>query len=52
MLHTDKTEKIFRIPKEIQMGSVAKSYEEGLPNILYGEMREYLTVCKEAVSHI
>jgi hypothetical protein len=34
VLYTDKKEnKIFLIYKEIQMGSGAKSYEEGLPNI-------------------
>ncbi len=27
-------------------------YEEGLPNILYEEMRKYLTLYEEAIRHI
>jgi hypothetical protein len=27
-------------------------YEEGLPNTVYEEMRKYLTIHEEAVSHI
>jgi hypothetical protein len=36
------------------MGSVAKYLkdEEGLPNTVYEEMRKYLTIYEEAVSHI
>jgi hypothetical protein len=49
--------KIFLIYKELQKGSVAKSYkriEEGLPNTvcIYEEMRKYLTIYEEAVIHI
>ncbi len=41
ILYTDKKEKkIFLIHREIQMGSGAKSYEEGLP-IVYEEMHKY-----------
>ena len=37
--------------KEIQMGSVAKSYmRKGI--LIYEEMRKYLTIYEEAVSHI
>jgi hypothetical protein len=37
--------------KEIQMGSVAKSYmRKGF--LLYEEMRKYFTIFEEAVSHI
>ncbi len=54
--YTDKKEKkIFLKYKEIQMGSVAKSYmREGLPNkrLIYEEMRKYLVIYEEAVSHI
>ncbi len=45
-----KRKKLSLICKEIQKGSVAKSYliiEEGLP-----KMRKYLTIYEEAVSHI
>ncbi len=36
---------------EIQMGSVAKSYmRKGF--LIYEEMRKYLTIYEEAVSHI
>jgi hypothetical protein len=50
--HTDKKEnEIFLINKEIQMGSVAKSYmRKGF--LIYEEMRKYLTKDEEAVSHI
>jgi hypothetical protein len=42
---------IFLICKEIQMGSVAKSYiRKGF--LIYEEMRKYLTINEEAVSHI
>jgi hypothetical protein len=34
------------------MGSGASHIEEGLPNIQYEEMRKYLTIYEEAVSHI
>ena len=33
------------------MGSVAKSYEEGLPNTVYKEIRKYFPIYEEAVSH-
>jgi hypothetical protein len=48
---TDKKEKkIFLIYKEIQMGSVAKSYmRKGF--LIYEEMRKYLTIYDEAVSN-
>jgi hypothetical protein len=43
--------KIFLIYKEIQMGSVAKSYmRKGF--LIYEEMRKYLTKYEEAVSRI
>jgi hypothetical protein len=47
---TDKKEKkTFLIYKEIQMGSVAKSYiRKGF--LKYEEMRKYLTIYEEAVS--
>jgi hypothetical protein len=50
--YTDKKEnEIFLIYKEIQMGSVAKSYmRKGF--LIYDEMRKYLTIFEEAVSHI
>ncbi len=50
--HTNKKEKkIFLIYKEIQTGSVAKSYmRKGF--LIYEEMRKYLTIYEEAVSHI
>jgi hypothetical protein len=50
--HTDKKEKeTFLIYKELQMGLVAKLYiKNGF--LIYEEMRKYLTICKEAVSHI
>jgi hypothetical protein len=50
--HTDKKEiKTFLIYKEIQNGSVAKSYiRKGF--LIYEEIRKYLTIREEAVSHI
>jgi hypothetical protein len=46
-----KEKKLFLIFKEIQVGAVAKSYmRKGF--LIYGEMRNYLVICKEAVSHI
>jgi hypothetical protein len=49
---TDKKEnEMFLIFKEIQMGSVAKSYmRKGF--LVYEEMRKYFTVYAEAVVHI
>jgi hypothetical protein len=49
---TDKKEsEIFLIYKEIQIGSVAKSYmRTGF--IIHEEMRKYLIIYEEAVSHI
>jgi hypothetical protein len=49
---TDKKEKIiFLIYKEIQIGAVAKSYmKKGF--LIYEEMRKYLVIYEEAVSHI
>ncbi len=51
-VYTDKKEnKIFLICKEIQMGSGAKSYmRKGFQT--YEEMRKYLTLYEDAVSHI
>ncbi len=50
--HTDKKEnEIFLIYKEIQKGSVAKSYmRKGF--LINEEMRKYLVMYEEAVSHI
>jgi hypothetical protein len=49
--HTDKKKESFLIYKEIQMGSVAKSYmRKGF--LIYEEMRKYLTIYEEAVGHI
>ncbi len=50
--HTDKkVNKIFLIYKEIHTGSGAKSYmRKGF--LIYEEMGKYLTIYKEAVSHI
>jgi hypothetical protein len=46
-----KRGEIFLIYKEIQMGSVAKSYmRRGF--LIYEEMRKYLTIYEEAVIHI
>jgi hypothetical protein len=52
LTYTDKKEKeIFLKYKEVQMGSVAKSYmRKGF--LIYEEMRKYLTTYEEAVSHI
>ncbi len=49
---TDKKEKkIFLIYKEIQTGAVAKFYmKKGF--LIYEEMRKYLVIFEEAVSHI
>jgi hypothetical protein len=48
---TDKKEnKIFLIYKEIQMGSGATSYMRKV-FLIYEEMRKYLTIYEEAVSH-
>ena len=51
-LYTDKKEKkIFPIYKEIQKGTVAKSYmRKGF--LTYEEMRKYLVIYEEDVSHI
>ncbi len=51
-LCSDKKEKFSHILyKEIEMGSVAKSYmKKGFP--ICEEMRKYLTLYEEAVSHI
>ncbi len=50
--YTDKKEyKIFLIRKEIQKGAVAKSYmRKGF--LIYEEMRNYLDIYDEAVSHL
>jgi hypothetical protein len=50
--HTDKKEnKIFLINKEIQSGAVAKSYmKKGF--LIHEEMRKYLVIYEEAVSHL
>jgi hypothetical protein len=46
-----KEKKIFLKYKEIQIGSVAKSYmRKGF--LIYEAMRKYLTICVEAVSRI
>jgi hypothetical protein len=51
MISDKKKTNIFLIYKEIQMGSVAKLYmRRGF--LLYEEMRKYLTIYEEAVSHI
>jgi hypothetical protein len=52
IFYTDKKEnEIFLLYKEIQMGSVAKSYmRKGF--LLYEEMRKYLTIYEEAFSYI
>jgi hypothetical protein len=51
-LYTDIKEKdIFLIYKEVQMGSVGKSYiRKGF--LIYEEMLKYLTIYEEVVSHI
>jgi hypothetical protein len=47
----EKENKIFLIYKEIQNGAVAKSYmRKGF--LIYEEMRKYLTIYVEAVSHL
>jgi hypothetical protein len=49
--YTDKKRKRnFLIDQEIQMGSVAKSYLRK-DFLIYEEMRKYLTIYEEAVSH-
>jgi hypothetical protein len=50
--YTDKKEKkIFSINRENQSGAVAKSYmRKGL--LIYHEMRKFLVIYEEAVSHI
>ncbi len=50
-MYTDKKEnEIFLIHKEIQMGSVAKSYmRKGF--LIYEEMRKYITIYEEGISH-
>jgi hypothetical protein len=46
-----KEKNIFLIYQEVQMGSVAKSYmRKGF--LTYEEMRKYLVMYEEAVSHI
>jgi hypothetical protein len=52
VLDTDKKENLtFLISEEIQNGVVAKSYmRKGF--LIYEEMRKYLTIFEEAVSHI
>ncbi len=47
---TKKEKKIFLIFKEIQNGAVVKSYM-GKGFLIYEEMRKYLTIYDEAVSH-
>ncbi len=49
MYNTDKD--IFFIQREIQIGSVAKSYMKKV-FLIYEEMRQYLTIYEEAVVHI
>jgi hypothetical protein len=50
---TDKKEnQVFLIYKEIRMGSCKVIYEEGALNTVYDEMRKYLIIYEEAVSHI
>jgi hypothetical protein len=47
----NKENKIFLEYQEIQMGAVAKSYiRKGF--LIYEEMRKYLVIYEEAVSHI
>jgi hypothetical protein len=50
--HTDKKEKkIFLIYKEIKVIAVAKSYiRKGF--LIYKELRKYLVIYEEAVSHV
>jgi hypothetical protein len=47
----EKVNKIFLMYKEIQSGTVAKSYMRKV-FLIYGEMRKYFPIYKEAVSHI
>jgi hypothetical protein len=51
-IHTDKKRKLnFPLHKEIHMGAVVNSYmRKGF--VIYEEMRKYLTMSEEAVSHI
>jgi hypothetical protein len=50
-INDKKEKKIFLIYKEIQKGAVAKSYmRRGF--LIYEEMRKYLVIYGEAVSHI
>jgi hypothetical protein len=51
-MRTDKKEnQIFLICKDIKNGAVAKSYmRKGF--LIYEEMRKYLTVYEETVSHM
>ncbi len=52
LCYTDKKEKeSFLIYKEIQIGAAAKLYI-GKVFPIYEEMRKYLTIYKEAVSHV
>jgi hypothetical protein len=46
-----KENQIFLIYKEIQMGAVAKSYMRKA-FLVYEEMRKYLVIYEEAVSHL
>jgi hypothetical protein len=46
-----KENKTFLIYKEIQSGAVAKSYMRK-SYLIYEEMRKYLAIYEEAVSHI
>ncbi len=47
-----KEKQIFLIYREIQSGAVAKSYIRKGFLILYEEMRKYIPIYEEAVSHI
>ncbi len=49
-MYTVKKE-IFLIYMEIQMGAIAKE-EEGLPTVIYEEIRKCLTKYEKAVTHI
>ncbi len=51
MYTAKKRNKIFLIYKEIQLGAVAKSYRRK-DFLIYEEMRKYLVIYEEAVSHI
>jgi hypothetical protein len=51
ILYIQKLVYIYEICKEMQMGAVAKSYmRTGF--LMYEEMRKYLTIYEEVVSHI